>query len=268
MRSRLVDGDFYWYNDSNTDMCWAIEGTEAWEFKAYDCDTKLNAVCMQGQYATAIFPAQFTALLGEAQNAYEAELRCRSLGGHLPFFNSDQEYQEYMTAVGDIATENWLGIQRVEDSDRFVNVDGSEAYLPWASGEPNNANLGDENCVEAWRNGINDQNCYSGGRQYSCRIDKPPRCADIEPNCSSNCSSQFNIFFCPKTCGKCDTWTPEPIGDLSFLDNWNAENCRDSNNNCLKGENKNQCMVNPNNMFRNCHVSRKQCLVNFLTDIF
>ena len=124
-----------------------------------------------------------------AQNAYSAELRCRKLGGHLAFFRDNEDWQEYKETVGDLS-KNWIGnlnlifiyfkkfegAQRVGSSDRFVNVDGTEAYLPWSFGESNNAHGGDENCVEAWINGdgINDQKCYSGGNQYSCRFDTPP----------------------------------------------------------------------------------------------
>jgi len=204
---------------------------------------------------------EFTPLLGVAQNAYEAELRCRKLGGHLAFFRNALDWQDYLATVGAFAAENWIGAQRVGTSNRFVNNDGTEAYLPWSDGEPNNANAGDENCVEAWRNGdgVNDQNCYSGGRQYSCRIDRPPTCADIEPNCGSNCSSGFSELFCPQTCGTCDTWAPQTIGDISFLDNWNDDNCKDLNDQCESWANSNQCMVNPNYMLRNCPVSCKQC---------
>ncbi|CBY15138.1 unnamed protein product [Oikopleura dioica] len=212
-------------------------------------------------YIRNLTKEKFTALLGVAQNAYSAELRCRKLGGHLAFFRNKQDYRVYLETVGDFDRENWIGAQRVGLSDRFVNIDGTEAYLPWSSGEPNNANAGDENCVEAWRNGdgVNDQNCYSGGRQYSCRFDTPPTCADIEPNCSSDCSSGFNRLFCPLTCGTCDTWAPQTIGDISFLDNWNAENCKDTQAACETWANRNQCIVNPSYMLRNCPVSCKQC---------
>jgi len=212
-------------------------------------------------YIRNLTKEKFTALLGVAQNAYSAELRCRKLGGHLAFFRNKQDYRVYLETVGDFDRENWIGAQRVGLSDRFVNIDGTEAYLPWSSGEPNDANAGDENCVEAWRNGdgVNDQNCYSGGRQYSCRFDTPPTCADIEPNCSSDCSSGFNRLFCPLTCGTCDTWAPQTIGDISFLDNWNAENCKDTQAACETWANRNQCLVNPSYMLRNCPVSCKQC---------
>jgi hypothetical protein len=93
-----------------------------------------------------------------------------------------------LSAIGSFDRENWIGAKRVGSSNNFVNVDGSEAFLPWSIGEPNNANAGDENCVEAWRNGdgVNDQNCYSGGRQYSCRIDSPPRINQSREKCVAN----------------------------------------------------------------------------------
>ena len=108
----------------------------------------------------------------------------------MAFFRNALDWQDYLATVGDFAAENWignfpffvyfhficiLGAQRVGTSNRFVNNDGTEAFLPWSDGEPNNANAGNENCVEAWRNGdgLNDEKCYAGGRQYSCRIDRP-----------------------------------------------------------------------------------------------
>ena len=85
-------------------------------------------------------------------------------------------------------------------------------------------------------------------------------CADIEPNCNaSNCDSGFAKLFCPKTCGRCDTWTPQSVGDISYLDNWTAETCVDKNSQCEGWANSNQCMVNPVYMLKNCPVSCKQC---------
>lgn len=118
---------------------------------------------------------KFTPLLGVAKNAYEAERRCREQGGHLAFFRCAADFQDYLATVGDFSKNNWIGAQRVGTSNRFVNIDGSEAYLPWSSGEPNNVDK-NENCVEVWRNGagINDQNCNYGENKYSCRLDKSP----------------------------------------------------------------------------------------------
>ena len=162
-------------------------------------------------------------------------------------------------------------MQRVASSDRFLNMDGTEAYVPWRTGEPNNIN---ENCAAAGRNGesgVNGEDCFLGGRQYSCRIDSPPRvtqirikalqifqCADIKPNCSPTCS--FKSIFCAKSCGTCDTWIPESIGNISFLDNFNAENCKDQKSSCdYWAKNGNSCMTNPHYMLMYCPASCKQC---------
>jgi len=50
----------------------------------------------------------FTELLGEVKTAFEAELRCRKMGGHVAFFDNEQEWQDYLAAVGDFQ-ETWIG---------------------------------------------------------------------------------------------------------------------------------------------------------------
>ena len=123
---------------------------------------------------------EFTPIATDATNAYEAELRCRKQGGHLAFFRTRSEYEQYRATV-DIATSwastAWIGAQRIGNTEKFINVDGTEPYLDWYDGEPTES--GDvEGCVVLEdRDGIkkmNDIPCYDA-YSYSCRIDSPPQ---------------------------------------------------------------------------------------------
>ena len=64
-------------------------------------------------------------------------------------------------------------------------------------------------------------------------------------HCSSDCNSGFSQNFCHKTCGTCESWTPEHVGDISYLDDLGPDNCEDKNDACAFWAATNQCMVNP-----------------------
>ncbi|CAG5113552.1 Oidioi.mRNA.OKI2018_I69.chr2.g7646.t1.cds [Oikopleura dioica] len=191
----------------------------------------------------------FTPVQGIAKTAFEGEIRCRKLGGHLAFFRNAAEFEDFNEATGHGGSNHWIGVQQIGSSSTFKNVDGTTPWLNWNNGEPNNS---EERCVELYVQPgdepavMNDKSC-SASRLYSCRIDDPPTCADIEPNCNaSNCATGgFEQMFCPKTFGLCDTWTPQTIGDLTFLDNWTSETCVDKSPACEGWASRNQCMVNP-----------------------
>jgi hypothetical protein len=112
-----------------------------------------------------------------SKNAFAAELRCRKQGGHLAFFRTRTEFDQYMiNGRGYSPSLAWLGIQRQGDSDTFRNVDGTTPFLFWHDGEPNEFR-GAEGCVS--------MRSFSGVRKmsvagcendywYICRIDSNP----------------------------------------------------------------------------------------------
>ncbi|CBY34588.1 unnamed protein product [Oikopleura dioica] len=160
----------------------------------------------------------------------------------------------------------WIGVQRISGTSTFINVDGTEPYLDWHEGEPNDFfGPNSEQCVSMKTiDGVkkmNDAPCNYPDH-YSCRIDSYPECSDIETNCDEyKCAtSSHNRQFCPKTCGFCDTWKPETIGDISFLQKWNSSNCVDTNIKCGWWASRNECMNNPAGMLKFCPVSCHQCM--------
>ena len=64
--------------------------------------------------------------------------------------------------------------------------------------------------------------------------------------------------YCPVTCDTCDSWAPATIGDISFLDSWDEDNCVDVESYCYWAV-RNRCMVSPELMLKNCPVSCRQC---------
>ena len=119
---------------------------------------------------------EFTEVV-KSKNAFEAELRCRKQGGHLAFFRTRTEFDQYMiNGRGNAPSLAWLGIQRQGDSDTFRNVDGTTPFLIWHDGEPNDVG-GQENCVSMrLLSGVRKMNDVACDRDYSyiCRIDSNP----------------------------------------------------------------------------------------------
>jgi len=65
--------------------------------------------------------------------------------------------------------------------------------------------------------------------------------------------------YCPVTCDTCDSWAPATIGDISFLDSWDEDNCEDVESYCYWTMLANRCMVSPELMLKNCPMSCRQC---------
>ncbi|XP_076643407.1 uncharacterized protein LOC143353744 isoform X3 [Halictus rubicundus] len=101
---------------------------------------------------------------------------CMQEGGQLPVIDSAEKeaiFRKWMT--NEMVDDVWLGIH-----DRFVegtwvtltgeSLDG-KSYYPWAGGEPNDANGGEDCGVlsKIPRNGINDFSCF-GRFSYICEI--------------------------------------------------------------------------------------------------
>ena len=121
---------------------------------------------------------RFTGNLGSVKTAFEAELRCRKLGGHLAFFRNAEDHERYVSAT-QFSTISFVGAQRIGATDEFLNVDGSTPYLPWRAGEPNH--LLNENCVNAYPSdhAVNDLQC-NRPYHYSCRIDAQPEVLSLK----------------------------------------------------------------------------------------
>ena len=124
---------------------------------------------------------EFTEVV-KSKNAFEAELRCRKQGGHLAFFRTRTEFDQYLiNGRGNSPSLAWLGIQRIGHTDTFMNVDGTTPFLFWHDGEPNNSG-GTEGCVSMrWlpsaERMMNDAGCENG-YPYICRIDSNPEVKD------------------------------------------------------------------------------------------
>ena len=117
---------------------------------------------------------RFTEIV-KSKNAFEAELRCRKQGGHLAFFRTRTEFDQYMiNRRGNLPSLAWLGIHLGMST--FRNVDGTTPFLFWHDGEPNDFG-GQENCVSMrLLSGVRKMNDAACDRDYSyiCRIDSNP----------------------------------------------------------------------------------------------
>jgi len=130
--------------------------------------------------------------IAEARNAFEAELRCRKQGGHLAFFRTKNDFDEYLATVTVTVSSSadiWIGVQRVSGTNDFLNVDGSESYLDWHEflGEPEEFTTftNSKNCVSlrniSGKHKMKVADC-DDSYQYSCRIDSSSEVRETQLN--------------------------------------------------------------------------------------
>lgn len=103
-------------------------------------------------------------------NFDSAKVSCASIGGTLPFFNDQADYDSYKATKQ--SRIEWLGIVRGSNDDWETTSGAEVAFFDWMSNQPDNLN-DLESCVEIrndWDNQWNDNRC-TNKNHFSCRID-------------------------------------------------------------------------------------------------
>ncbi|XP_055969221.1 CD209 antigen-like protein 2 [Sorex fumeus] len=87
-----------------------------------------------------------------------SESACQSMNSHLVIVNSASEEKFLQTWEVRHGQRTWIGLSDLQNEGSWQWVDGTPLELSfWKPGEPNND--GDEDCVELYNDGWNDDKC-------------------------------------------------------------------------------------------------------------
>ncbi|GMI60556.1 hypothetical protein ScalyP_jg8565 [Parmales sp. scaly parma] len=153
---------------------------------------------------TARYTASDLYLSTTKKNWHDARADCRSMNKDLVDITNAQEVAIAQTLASATPNGNtWIGLNdfTVEHQWDWPDSCSSNSFTRWAPGEPNN--LGNEDCVEMYANGMwNDFSC-AAVRQFLCVQSLPscptqaPTSAPTQAPVGCQCFSAPDILACP-----------------------------------------------------------------------